>query len=153
MSRLKIALDCDIPERLTEPMNLLYADQGFEFIHVRSLGHGRSHDEVWAKAFMQFGGVVSISADKRITKLPHKMLAFQESGLKSYFMQPPWSDQKLNFKAAHLVYWWPALMLHIPVCAAGECWQVPCALKNAEPEKFKQLKLPDHVIEAHTKTG
>ena len=153
MSRLKVALDCDIPERLTGTMNLLYGDRGFEFVHVRHLGMGTAEDEVWAKAFMQFGGKVAISADTRITTRPHKLLAFQQSALKAYFMEPPWQRQKLNFKAAHLIYWWSAIERHIPTCAEGECWQVPISIKDAQAERLKALRLPENVVKKVNAAG
>jgi PIN domain-containing protein len=154
VSRLKVALDCDIPERIKEPLNHLYGERGFEFIHVRQLGMGKADDEVWAKAFMQFGGKIAISADKKITVRPNKLFAFQESGLRTYFMEPPWGRQKLNFKAAHLIYWWPAIERHIPTCADGECWQVPITINNADPANFKALRLPDDVVkEFRAKAG
>jgi hypothetical protein len=125
-------------------MNLLYGDRGFEFIHVTQMGLATAEDEVWANAFMKFGGKIAISADRNIAKKPHKLLAFSESKLKAYFMLNPWSRQKLNYKAAHLVYWWSAIEKHLSVCVEGECWEVPFAIKGAE---FKPLKVPDVVIQ------
>ena len=153
MSRQKVALDCDVPRRLVEAMNALYGDRGFEFIHVTQMGLATADDDVWAKAFKQFGGKITLSADKAITKKPHKLLAFQESALKSYFMEPPWSLQKLNYKAGHLIYWWAAIERHLPICKEGECWQIPL---NIKPAEFKPLKIPDEVLElakAEKKTG
>ena len=62
------------------------------------------------------------------------------------FLKPPWQKQKLNFKAAHLIYWWPTIERHFSGCADGDCWEVPITIKDAQPGRFKSLKVPDEVI-------
>src|SRR6185437_2874980 len=106
VTRIKVALDCDISHRLAAVLTDLYGDRGFEFQHVSSFAAAPSEDEIWADAFKRFGGHVVISADGQIAYKPHKAIAFIDNSFMSFFLASPWQHMKGHLEAAHLVHAW-----------------------------------------------
>jgi hypothetical protein len=150
VKRLKVALDCDVSPRLKTVLSELYADRGFEFVHVTDFVLARTDDEIWADAFKRFGGSVVLSANKRIGMKPHQAIAFIENGFASFFMMGKWSKMAGHMKAAHLAYWWPAIEETVRAGAAGRCYKVPCeeragALTLCKCE-LEEMKIPEAVL-------
>jgi hypothetical protein len=140
---LKIAIDADIPRKVLNALAALYGGKETEFVWIPDLVPANTPDEFWADKFRQVGGRVTISADKAIANHPHQLLAFKRNELTCFFMQPPWSMQRLHMKAAHLIYWWPAIEKQIEKSKVGDAWQVPYQFSGGE---MKELRLPDEAI-------
>lgn len=151
MRKIKVAIDCDVSYRLAAVLSNAFGDRGFEFIHVSQFMPSKHDDEHWADLFARFGGAVTISADSKIAKTPHKQMAFVDNGFLSFFLQPPWSSAPGNVKAAHLLYWWPIIEERVAEKARGECWQVPFVFRNGtlslRRAEFKRLKVPENVLD------
>ena len=154
--RLKVALDCDVPERLASVFNSLYGHRGFEFFPVTEFAPGNSTDDHWADAFKRFGGHVTLSGDGQIAYKPHKALAFIDNGFISFFFATPWQRTLGHVKAAHAVYWWPIIERQILLGPRGRCWRIPCDLKMANnrlldlrlvPGELESLVIPEEVLE------
>lgn len=157
MRRLKVALDCDVPDRIAPVLNSLYGHKGFEFYPVTEFAAGSSSDDHWADAFKRFGGHVTLSADGQIAYKPHKALAFIDNGFMSFFFATPWQQSPGHVKAAHAIYWWPAIEHKIAEGELGKCWRIPCELKMANdrladlrltPCGLEALVIPAHVLDA-----
>jgi len=101
---LKIAIDADIPRKVLNALTALYGSSETAFIWIPDLVPANTPDEFWADKFRQVGGRVTISADKAIAKHPHQILAFQKNELICFFMQPPWSMQRMQqSRSPHLL--------------------------------------------------
>lgn len=157
MKRLRVALDCDVPDRLAPVLNSLYGDKGFEFFPVTAFAAANSSDDHWADAFKRFGGHITLSGDAQIAYKPHKVLSFIDNGFMSFFFASPWHRSPGYVKAAHTVYWWPAIAEKASHQETGRCWRVPCELKIAvtrfvdlrlAPAELEPLVIPEHVLEA-----
>lgn len=140
---MKIAIDADIPAKACSALKAVYGSEETEFIHIPSLVPANSQDEFWAQEFRKVGGRVVISADVHIARRPHQILAFQNNELTCFFMQPPWSVQRLNVKVAHLIYWWPTIEAKIDESRVGDVWQVPHTFKISD---MKSLRIPDEAV-------
>jgi hypothetical protein len=139
VTKRKVAVDEDVSRRIADVLNAAYGDKGYEFIFIADLtGHG-AEDEFWAESFQAFGGEIVLSADRTITRKPHMMRAFQDTGLISFFMQPLWSNRPGHYKLAHAMYWWHWIDKRLSSCAIGECWQVPLVINGKD---LQRLYLP-----------
>lgn len=109
----------------------MYGRRGFEFTHVSAFANGDATDEFWADSFRRFGGHVTLSADSKIAFKPHQAIAFLDNGFTSFFLSAPWSGMAGHMKAAHLIFWWPAIEAKIREgSAAGALWRVPCNVRR-----------------------
>jgi len=140
---MKVAIDADIPKKAVKALSVVYGSNELTFVWIPELVPPRTADALWADKFRQEGGRVTISADKNIAKHPHQILAFQQNKMISFFMKPPWSSQRMHFKAAHLIYWWPAIYRKIEESSLGDVWEVPMLFSNRD---MKSLKIPHDVI-------
>jgi PIN like domain len=156
VKRLRVALDCDVPDRLAPVLNSLYGDKGFEFFPVTAFAAANSSDDHWADAFKRFGGHITLSGDAQIAYKPHKVLSFIDNGFMSFFFASPWHRSPGYVKAAHTIYWWPTIAQKAAAGETGRCWRVPCDLKNAAdrftdlrlvPGELEALVIPDHVLQ------
>lgn len=155
MKRLRVALDCDVPERIAPVLNELYGYRGFEFFPVTEFAPGSSSDDHWADAFKRFGGHVTVSADSQIAYKPHKVLAFIDNGFMSFFFSSPWQQSPGEVKAAHAVYWWPIIEAKILLGEIGRCWRIPCEMRPVNgrfvdvrltPGELEALVIPEEVL-------
>jgi len=117
-----------------------FGDQGYEFIYETRFAPANAEDEFWAVAFRRFGGSVVLSADKNIGRRLHQIRAFQENELICFFCEDKWASMDGAFKAAHLMYWWPAIHLHLDTCKPRDCWWIPMPIA---PGKFRKIEIPD----------
>jgi hypothetical protein len=156
VSRLKVALDCDVPDRLAPVLNSLYGHKGFEFFPVTEFADGDSSDDHWADAFKRFGGKITISGDAQIAYKPHKVLAFIDNGFMSFFFSSPWHQAPGHVKASHAIYWWPIIQQRILLGPPGRCWRIPSEIRAVKgrlidvrlaPGELEALVIPDHVLE------
>jgi PIN like domain len=92
VSRLKVALDCDIPAKIAPVLNSLYGYRGFDFYPTTEFAPANATDDHWADAFKRFGGHVTLSADGQIAYKPHKVLALIDNDFMSFFFAAPWQS-------------------------------------------------------------
>lgn len=160
MSKIKIAVDCDIPVRAAAVLESMYGENGFEFYHVSKLVPPASSDDFWADALKRFGGHVALSGDGQIAYRPHKALAFIDNGFISFFVASPWHHMGGPGKVAHLIFHWPFIEAKIREGQQGTCWRVPCDAKRAKGKiehlrlrktDLLALEIPKHVLEAARK--
>lgn len=150
MSRVKVALDFNIAERVAAALGEMYGSQGFEFIHLKTLVDGATPDVVWADVFRQVGGRYVLSGDCRIAYRPHEAVAFIDNGLVSVFPDGAWSKLRGNARAAFLIYHWPDVVKWLAAVTEGSCWKLPVVLKDGElrlsPCPPERLKIPPPVL-------
>jgi len=137
---MKVAIDADIPKRVVRALSVIYGSDELDFVWIPDLVPARTGDALWADKFRQEGGRITVSADKNIARHPHQIAAFQHNKMICFFMKPPWSSQRMHFKAAHLVYWWPAMHRKIDESSLGDVWEVPLQFTNHE---MRSLRVPD----------
>lgn len=137
MKKTRVALDACVPERMVSLLKAGFADQGYEFFWEPEFASPKATDEFWADAFRRFGGEIVISADKMIACRPHQIGAFEQNGLKSFFLGSRWQPTTMRYKAAHLMFWWPKIATVARQEPPGRSFWVPIemvdkSLKRAE---------------------
>ena len=145
MSRVKVAIDVCIPQRLVRLLQTGFGDLGYEFIYEAEFAAANAADEFWAGAFRRFGGAVILSADKNIGRRLHQIRAFQENDLICFFCDSRWAGTDLAFKLAHMVYWWPHIHQHLANCEPRDCWWIPM---NVSPAPFRKIIIPAEKLQA-----
>jgi hypothetical protein len=133
----------DIPRKASKALTAVYGSGELEFVYVPDIVAPGTDDGFWAERFRQLGGRITLSGDKNIAKRPHQIIAFQRNELITFFMEPPWSSAPLHAKAAHLIYWWPAISKQIDNSSVGDVWQVPYRFESGD---MKSLRIPEDAI-------
>jgi hypothetical protein len=146
----KVCLDFNISERVGGALNALYAQHGYDFVHLRHLVAHDSEDIFWADAYKQAGGRYVISGDCKIAYKPHEAIAFVENGLVSVFPSENWAGFKLREKAVPLIYYWPTIENCFKSAKTGTNWRLNIkgtsghiALGQVD---LTRLEIPDHVL-------
>lgn len=150
MTRIRVALDCCLSERLVDVMNGLYGDDGFEFLHVAKLVPARTKDVNWADVYKRFRGQLVISGDYRIAYRPHEAVAFIDNGFVCFFPCKGWGTLHGHEQAAILIHQWP----HIRTIAAEQpkpgCWRFHFEGKRGGlklvDQPLTKLEIPDAVL-------
>ncbi len=117
-----------------------FQDQGYEFFWEPEFAPAKAADEFWADAFRRFGGEIVISADKMIACRPHQIRAFEQNGLKSFFLGRRWQPTTMRYKAAHIMFWWPKIASVALTIPKGQSYWVPIELTD---KKLKRAEVPD----------
>lgn len=146
MTRIRVALDANIPQRAVRMLQSGFGDQGFEFLWEPDFETASADDEIWIESFRRFGGHVIISGDPNIGKRPHQIVAVKSNNIVSFFIQKQWSRKDLVFKAAHLIHWWPRIQDQYFKSSPRDAWWVPATL--GAKSGFKKIELPKDVEEA-----
>lgn len=122
---MKIRADEHVSRKIILAIHELILSPGWDLTHVRDFHEARTTDETWIPKFAAEGGVAILSADARLLRRPHQLLAIQESGLICVMLPSKWVESKRHVQAAVLLYHWPAIEAAISKSSAGDCWRVP----------------------------
>ena len=122
---MKIRADEHVSPRIVEAVQSLILMPGWELTHVREFHSARTADETWMPRFVQEGGRVILSADRRILSRPHQIAAIAQGGLIGIFMSPQWAQSRRNEQAAQMLHWWPRIEKVILDSKPKDCWIVP----------------------------
>ncbi|RVU12226.1 hypothetical protein EOS93_06045 [Rhizobium sp. RMa-01] len=148
MSRVKVALDANVPERVVRMLNSGFGGTSYEFHWEPDFAPANSPDEFWAIAFQRFGGSVIITGDKNIAKRPHQINAFRQCGLVGFFCSKTWNEFDLAYKCAHLIRWWPVIQAKIEE-GYGASWWLPGGLSG----DFKEVRVPGGLSKQNSVSG
>lgn len=113
--------------------------QGCELSHVRDEHAAKTADETWLPHFAANGGVAFLSADGRILKRPHQLIAVRDAGLVCVILSEQWAVSRRHEQAANVIFWWPSIEAAIGNSKPGDCWLVPFAFGKDDKLIFKPI--------------
>jgi hypothetical protein len=104
---MKFFFDNNLSPRLSRALNELEGQHGHDVIHLKEKFDQKTADEEWITKLGSEGGWVVVTSDYRITKNPHEVLAWQESGLTVFFLRRAWTRVDFWQQAWQIVKRWP----------------------------------------------
>lgn len=102
--------DNNISPKLARAIDALEGDGGNSVTHLRERFAVNASDEDWISSLGQESGWVVVTSDYRITKNPHEIRAWQESGLTVFFLRKSWLHITLWEQAWQLIKRWPQIV-------------------------------------------
>ena len=136
---MKIRADENVSIRLVQAIRALGVRPGWELSHVREYHGPSTTDETWLPHFAREGGIAMISADGRIFKKPHQLVAIRESGLVSIILADAWVQSKKYEQAANLIFWWPKIEAVLENAKPGDCWRIPFKFDKKLDLQYKKI--------------
>lgn len=122
---MRIFIDNCISPVIADAIKVLAEVQQYEIIHLRDRFPVNTPDSQWLGELGLEGDWIVVSADPRISRGKAEKAAWHESGLTAFFLAKGWANQKFWKQAAHLVKWWPEIVLEARDTAPGTGYEIP----------------------------
>lgn len=87
---MKFFIDNNLSPKLARAMSALEGEHGDQVVHLREKFPQDISDENWMRSLSVDTDWFVITCDKRISKKPHELKAWKESGLVVFFLKSGW---------------------------------------------------------------
>ena len=118
-------VDANLAPKLAHALSALSDAEGITVTHLVDKFARNTPDEKWIVDLALEKDWVIFSGDYRITKNPQTRIAWQQSGLTSFFLQKGWTNLKFWDQAWKLVKWWPTIIETARNIQVGTSFLVP----------------------------
>jgi hypothetical protein len=130
---VKLLVDNDLPPRLAEALNAIFAPD-HQIVSLRAkFGRSSLKDEEWIPLLGREGGWAVLSADMSIAKKRPSRDLFVGAGLVGFFFSPSLQKAPLYAQAARVLTIWPQMVSHMATTANG-VFEMP-----ASGRKFRSI--------------
>lgn len=116
--------DNNLSPRLARGLNELEGEHGYEVVHLRDRFNPNTSDEEWMAALSDESWCI-VTADFRISKTPHEVEAWKESGHIVFFLKRSWLKIDFWDRAATFIKRWPQIRQLAERTRAGSGYIVP----------------------------
>jgi len=121
---VKLLVDNNLPPRLAEALNVIFAPDHEITALRKKFGRGDLKDEEWIPKLGGEGGWAVLSADMNIARKRPSRQLFVGAGLVGFFLSPSLQKAPLNLQAARVLTIWPQMVSHMETTANG-VFEVP----------------------------
>ena len=83
-------IDNNLSPRIARALDALEGEHGERVVHLKEKFQQDATDEYWMQSLGKEKGWIIITCDKRISKNPHELKAWKESGLIVFFLKSSW---------------------------------------------------------------
>ncbi len=123
---MRFFLDNCLSPRFAAGLRELAAVQRYEIRHLNEVvAREDTPDVEWIGELSRQGDWVIVSGDPRITRGAAEKAAWQEAGLTAFFFTHGWTNKSYWKQAAHLVHWWPTIVLEARRATRGTGFLIP----------------------------
>lgn len=122
---MKFFLDNNLSPKLARAMDALEGEHGDRVVHLREKFLQNETDENWMRALATEQGWYVITCDKRISKNPHEIQAWKESGLVVFFLKYSWLDTGFWNIAWRLIKKWEDIKEFAQKSKPGDGFIIP----------------------------
>lgn len=122
---MRFFFDNNLSPRISKALNALEGERGHCVVHLREMFPSSTPDEEWMHTLGSEGDWVVITTDYRITKNPHEVAAWKESGLTVFFLKNSWLKIGFWDQSWQLIKRWPKLMAIADRNPKGQRFMVP----------------------------
>jgi hypothetical protein len=122
---MKFFLDNNISPRICRALRELEDREENEVVHLRDRFNANTTDEAWMRQLGAEGEWVIVTCDTSISKNPHEVKAWLESGLVVFFLKSGWLNLAYWDFAWQLIKKWPLMKKKVSKAARGKGYIVP----------------------------
>jgi predicted nuclease of predicted toxin-antitoxin system len=83
-------IDNNLSPRIARALDVLEGEHGEKVVHLKDKFQQDATDEYWMRSLGTEKNWIVITCDKRISRNPHEIRAWQESGLIVFFLKSSW---------------------------------------------------------------
>ena len=105
---MNFLFDNNLSPRLARALNELEGEHGNEVVHLRDRFDANATDEEWMEGLSGESWCI-VTADFRISKTPHEVEAWKESGHIVFFLKGSWLKIEFWNQAATFIKRWPQI--------------------------------------------
>jgi hypothetical protein len=121
---MKFFLDNNISPRISRALKELEDRDQNEVVHLRERFKADTTDESWMRQLGSEGDWVVVTCDTSISKNPHEIKAWFESGLIVFFLKSGWLSLAYWEFAWQLIKRWPLIKAKIHKASRGKGFMV-----------------------------
>ena len=86
---MKFFFDNHLAPKLAHGLNQMVEPE-HRVVHLKDDFPGNTEDVAWMQALAKEGDLVIVTADVRISRNPHEVLAWKQAGHTTFFLKPGW---------------------------------------------------------------
>ena len=122
---MKFLLDENLPEVLSDGLQILSTGELYEVHHViPRFGRG-TLDVNWLQAAGKEGGWVVITNDHHIKSRPHEIAAWRQHQITGFVLPKQFNQMTFWTKTAFLLRWWEEIVAAAREAKAGSMFPIP----------------------------
>jgi hypothetical protein len=122
---MRFFLDNNISPRISRALRELEDRDENEVVHLREKFSANTTDEIWMRQLGTEGGWVVVTYDTSISRNPHEVKAWLDSGLVVFFLKSGWLSMAYWEFAWQLIKRWPKIKSKVPRTPRGKGFMVP----------------------------
>jgi hypothetical protein len=122
---MKFFIDNNLSPRIARALSALEGEHGDTVVHLKEKFAQDATDEYWMTELGRESDWIVLTCDKRISKNPHELKAWKESGLVVFFLKSAWLNIQFWEQSWQIIKRWTEIKNIASTASANSAYLVP----------------------------